>query len=190
MRLLGPAVVVVLFLARCVEMSIRRGSVRRTAMYPGTLWGMLIGGTGVVTASLAEFYLRPHPVGAAWIAVGTSIGLMSFLIRGWAAARLGPFWTMHIAIGEGQPLVREGPYSWVRHPVYLAAALELVGAMVVLKSWWGLAAFWALFAPAVSLRIVLEERAMIAHFGDTYRSYMTTTPALVRLRPPGRNRAP
>ena len=171
-------------------MGIRRGSVKRANIYPATLWGMLVGGTGVIAASLAEFYLRPHPVGGLWIAVGTSIGLLSFVLRAWAAARLGPFWTMHIAIGEGQPLVREGPYSWVRHPVYLAAALELVGAIVVLKSWWGLVTFLGLFAPAVGLRIVLEEKAMIAHFGDTYRSYMTNTPALVRLRPPGRNRAP
>jgi protein-S-isoprenylcysteine O-methyltransferase Ste14 len=143
-----------------------------------------------VGVALAEYFLRPHPTNWAWFGAGLAAGLSSFALRGWAAAHLRAYWSMHIEVRKDHPLVQEGPYAWVRHPIYTAAALELVGAILILQSWWSFLALALFFVPAVTVRILLEERAMIAHFGDTYRTYMTNTPALVRFLPPGRNRAP
>jgi protein-S-isoprenylcysteine O-methyltransferase Ste14 len=171
-------------------MATRRGSVKGSITNPGTWWALFLGGTAVVGAALAEYFLRPHPMNWVCFAVGAAIGVSSFALRGWAAAHLSAYWSMHIEVRKDHPLIQGGPYAWVRHPIYTAAGLELLGAILMLQSWWSLLAFGLLFVPALTGRIVLEERAMIAHFGDTYRTYMANTPALVRFLPPGRNRAP
>jgi protein-S-isoprenylcysteine O-methyltransferase Ste14 len=171
-----------LFLTRSVEMALRRGSVKGTIYHAGTWWALFASGTVVVSLSLAEYYLRPHPIAPPFFWTGIAAGLSSFVLRAWAARYLGVFWSMHIELREGHPLVAKGPYAWIRHPIYLAAAFELLGAVLLLESWWGFVGALVLFVPALVFRIVLEEKAMIAHFGDHYRTYMTTTPAIVPFR--------
>lgn len=163
-------------------MSLRRGSVKGRVYNPGTWWALFTSGTTVVALSLAEYYLRPHLISPLCFFMGIAAGISSFALRAWAARYLGVFWSMHIELREGHPLVEKGPYGLVRHPIYLAAVLELLGAVLLLESWWGLVGALVLFAPALVFRIVLEEQAMIAHFGDHYRTYMTTTPAIVPFR--------
>ncbi len=45
--------------------------------------------------------------------------------RFWVIATLGRFWTTRVITVPGAPLVRSGPFQWVRHPNYLIVALEV-----------------------------------------------------------------
>ena len=45
--------------------------------------------------------------------------------RLWVVATLGRFWTTRVISLPGAPLVRRGPFRWVRHPNYLIIALQL-----------------------------------------------------------------
>lgn len=173
-----PIIVAALFAARCVEMSVRKGIGRGRISYSATWWGMLLSGTAVVAIALFD-YLSAPKISPLVTLLGVSIGLSSFWLRARAAAALGAFWSMHIEIREGHPLVKAGPYAHVRHPIYTAAVLELAGAIITLQSLWGLAAALVIFLPALWARIVLEERAMTAEFGDQYREYIRTTPSLI-----------
>lgn len=47
------------------------------------------------------------------------------LARVWVIATLGPYWTTRIITLEGAPLIRSGPYRFVRHPNYLVVAGEI-----------------------------------------------------------------
>ncbi|MGZ5960633.1 MAG: isoprenylcysteine carboxyl methyltransferase family protein, partial [Rhizomicrobium sp.] len=47
------------------------------------------------------------------------------LCRVWVIATLGPYWTTRIITLPGAPLVRVGPYRFVRHPNYLVVAGEI-----------------------------------------------------------------
>jgi methyltransferase len=106
----------------------------------------------------AEWWLAPWPrigvhtyvaLGAAAVAVG---------VRYWAAASLGPFYTKRVLRLEGATLVAQGPYRWMRHPIYRAVWIEMVA--------WPLAfgcyatAGWMAVANALVLRhrIRVEER--------------------------------
>ncbi|MDB5611613.1 MAG: Protein-S-isoprenylcysteine O-methyltransferase Ste14 [Bradyrhizobium sp.] len=62
---------------------------------------------------------------------------------------------------RGQRVVSTGPYAWVRHPMYSGTILLLVGAALLLGSWWG-AAMSPLFAVLFAIRARIEERALIA----------------------------
>ena len=45
--------------------------------------------------------------------------------RLWVVATLGRFWTTRVISVPGAPLVRKGPFRWMRHPNYAIIALQL-----------------------------------------------------------------
>ena len=58
------------------------------------------------------------------------------ILRVWVIVTLGPFWTTRVLSVPGDPLVRRGPYRYLRHPNYVIvigeiAALPLVFGQVV-----------------------------------------------------------
>lgn len=46
-------------------------------------------------------------------------------LRIWTIATLGPFWTTRVITVPGAPLVRSGPYRFVRHPNYAIVTGEI-----------------------------------------------------------------
>ena len=55
------------------------------------------------------------------------LGLYAVLQLGrlWVISTLGRFWTTRIITLPATPLVRRGPYRFMRHPNYLVASLEI-----------------------------------------------------------------
>ena len=45
----------------------------------------------------------------------------------WARFYLGSNWSSAVSVKVGHELVRTGPYTWVRHPIYAGLLLALVG---------------------------------------------------------------
>lgn len=60
---------------------------------------------------------------------------------------------------RGQRVIDRGPYAVVRHPMYAASALYLIGMPLLLGSWFGLIGT-ATFLIGVSFRAVGEERTL------------------------------
>jgi methyltransferase len=84
------------------------------------------------------------------------------LLRVWVLATLGPYWTTRIITLEGAPLVRGGPYRFVRHPNYLVVASEILVLPLVFGEVWVAAVFTVLNALVLALRIREEEQALAA----------------------------
>ncbi|MDA8198735.1 MAG: isoprenylcysteine carboxylmethyltransferase family protein [Thermaerobacter sp.] len=70
---------------------------------------------------------------------------------------------------RGQTVVTTGPYRCLRHPMYAAAALMVVGVALLLGSWIGLAASVSIPA-ALAWRAVQEERTLAAELSG-YKEY-------------------
>jgi protein-S-isoprenylcysteine O-methyltransferase Ste14 len=71
-------------------------------------------------------------------------------------------------------LVKEGLYKYIRHPLYLS--LFLFGSGVVLKDPVSLQIILGVInALAVYFTSKIEEREMIARFGDPYKQYINET---------------
>lgn len=76
-----------------------------------------------------------------------------------------------VEIVEGQHVIDGGPYSVVRHPMYLGALVMMAGIPLGLGSWWGLIPA-VLLVPAIVWRLLREEAFLssnLAGYGE-YRS--------------------
>src|SRR5262249_26211531 len=65
-----------------------------------------------------------------------------------------------IELAADQRVISSGPYAIVRHPMYAAALLMLVGIPISLGSWWGLLVMVAIL-PALIWRLLDEERFLV-----------------------------
>lgn len=75
----------------------------------------------------------PADAGLSWPLLGL-FGLLQ-AARVWVIASLGRFWTTRIITLPRAPLVRRGPYRWVKHPNYLIVALEIPVLPAAFGAW-------------------------------------------------------
>lgn len=83
-------------------------------------------------------------------------------LRVWTLASLGPYWTTRIITLPDAPLVRRGPYRFVRHPNYLVVSLEIALLPLVFGEVAVAAVFSLLNAAALAWRIRQEDSALAA----------------------------
>ena len=76
---------------------------------------------GDLTAAAIRFWRWPVFV------VGLVLMWSGIVVRQWAIALLGRFFTVDVRVQSGQTVVDGGPYRWVRHPSYSGMILTLVG---------------------------------------------------------------
>ena len=89
-----------------------------------------------------------------------AIVLFSTVVRWWCIAALGKYWNTRIIVIPDAPLVRRGPYRWMRHPNYAAVTAE-VGALPLVHSAWLTAIVFSIAnALVVNVRIRAEDAAL------------------------------
>jgi methyltransferase len=91
-----------------------------------------------------------------------SVYLLLQIFRFWVMLSLGRFWTTRIITLPGAPLVKRGPYKFLRHPNYVVVALEVAVLPLVWNALSLAAAFTILNGWMLSVRIDAEERALSA----------------------------
>lgn len=119
------------------------------------------------------------PVGRTGIFwLGIFVALVGIVLRQYAVAALGPYFTTRIMTTPDQDVVETGPYRYVRHPSYSGLLLSALGVLLSAGNWLSLACF-VLALPGFLYRIRVEEGALIAALGKPYRDYMARTKRLV-----------
>jgi methyltransferase len=93
-----------------------------------------------------------------WSLLGLFVALQAARI--WVIASLGPYWTTRIITLPNAPLVRKGPYRFVRHPNYLVVAGEIAIFPLVFREIWVAVIFSVLNAAILSWRIRMENKAL------------------------------
>jgi len=161
---LRPAIFVILFLVavqRLVEIAYAQRNTRallaRGAVEIGRAHYPLI---VVLHAAwlTAIVLLLPPDATIHWWAL--SIFLLLQLARVWVIATLGPYWTTRIITLDGAPLVRNGPYRFVRHPNYLVVAGEIAALPLAFGEAWVAIVFSVLNAAILAWRIRAEDVAL------------------------------
>jgi protein-S-isoprenylcysteine O-methyltransferase Ste14 len=76
-----------------------------------------------------------------------------------------------VEVEQGQKVIDTGPYSLVRHPMYLAAIIMYGFTPLALGSYWALLPSLLTFPPLLVLRIVNEEQVLRREL-PAYEAYM------------------
>ena len=120
-------------------------------------------------ASVAPGAVIPGGVGA--FVIGAVAGWLGLLLRWWCFVALGRYFTVVLKTTSDQVVVERGPYRFLRHPSYSGLLLALLGCGVMLGNWAATLTAFAVLLAAVVYRIRIEERALIASLGDSYRVF-------------------
>lgn len=82
------------------------------------------------------------------------------MARIWVMASLGRYWTTRILVPREAPLVRRGPYRFLKHPNYWVVVGEIALLPLALGSWTLAAIFSVLNAAILYWRIRVEEGSL------------------------------
>jgi len=93
------------------------------------------------------------------------------LLRISAILTLGKFFTATARATRQQILVKNGPYSLIRHPSYAGAIIVMTGVPVLLNNIVTFFSTILLLTLAYNIRIKNEEKVLISIFGDKYVQY-------------------
>jgi protein-S-isoprenylcysteine O-methyltransferase Ste14 len=137
------------------------------------LWlGFELGGLGLTPT--AGFILAT--------ALTIAVAAVAAAIRLWGTAYLGGFTVQNAEMKAG-PMLADGPYRYVRNPLYIGSFLTL-GVICVLMPPTG-AAFTAVLLAVFLFRLILGEEAFLApRLGEPYVAYCKAVPRIIpSLRP-------
>lgn len=95
----------------------------------------------------------------------------------WARVHIGRNWGMPMSLREGHELVTSGPYARVRHPIYSAVLLTMLGSALAVDAGW-LAAF-VVFGAYFYASARTEERDLCVQFPAAYPEYLRRTKRLI-----------
>jgi methyltransferase len=96
-----------------------------------------------------------------WLAVPMLVLLAaSQALRWWCISTLGPQWNTRVVVVPGMPLVRTGPYRWLRHPNYVAVVTEGLALPLVHTAWVTALLFTVLNAAVLTMRIRCENQLL------------------------------
>ena len=155
------------------------------------LWG----GTTVVLVILAPWWLGwrwygvlpLQVIGGVLVLVSVGVGAWACLKMGWArllfAGALFPPGAGAEENNVPQRLVLEGPYRYVRNPLYDTDFALILGTGLLAQKWF-LILLAALYAAQLALQLPLEERELRARFGRPYRRYCDLVPRFIPRRRP------
>lgn len=178
------ASVILIYLTRMIELGARRDTTAGPIRERLTLRLFVLAGTLMVAGSVVEFFVRHLTLNLWTFAGGWMCAALSVVIRRQAIAALGKFWSLHVEIRDGHQFVQAGPFRWMRHPTYFSMILELASIGLILISPWTFLVVSLIFFPTLLLRLRVEEGALVEKFGEAYRRYQRTTPALFPYRFP------
>lgn len=164
-RLLYTGLVVLVALQRLGELAVSRRNEARLRSRGAVEAGaghypvMVALHTGFLAACAAEVWLLDRPFVPALAAAALAVLLAASALRVWTLATLGGRWTTRVLVLPEEDPVTGGPYRHLRHPNYLAVALEVAALPLVHAAWLTALVFSAAGALLLRVRIRAEERA-------------------------------
>jgi protein-S-isoprenylcysteine O-methyltransferase Ste14 len=115
--------------------------------------------------------LWPVRLGAALTVAGVAFAI-------WARMRIAGNWSSDVTLKRDHELIVDGPYAFVRHPIYTGILLGLLGTALAVGEWRALFGV-AIAAGAFWRKLTIEEAVMRRQFGEAYARYTERVPALV-----------
>ena len=142
---------------------------------------------GVPLLAAVVFYFL-DPLSPGWARIDLPVGLRfsgvflgsaSLILLARAHRALGRNFSPTLIFQRDHRLVTEGPYRYIRHPIY-AAYLLLFTAGFLVTTHWGIGVFGvSIIGLLMTFRLRREEELLEEHFGEEYLAYSGKTPRFI-----------
>lgn len=165
----------------------------RTAGGTATTWWHALVSVALAFVLVAQPLLWPrlglyteHAWGLVIQAFGILAICFSFALLAWSRVHLGHFYAQRAEVQPGHRVIDDGPYAYVRHPIFSAYMLQAIGLLLVVPS------LTMLLATVYSLSLFTwtgkRDEGLLRAELPGYTEYMARTPAFFpRLRRVGRS---
>lgn len=101
----------------------------------------------------------------------------------WSALRaLGKQWSLQARVLEDHKLVREGPYRFVRHPIYSGILGMIVAGGLAWTHCIRSTIALVLFGVGTAIRVQSEEKLLREQFGAEFEDYKRNVPAVLPIK--------
>jgi methyltransferase len=160
------ALVALVGVERLAELALSRRNVRRALargaveegrdQYP---WMVALHASFLAAGPL-EVWSLGRPCIASLAAPMLSLVAGAMALRYWVILTLHGRWTTRVVYVPGDPLVKDGPFRWLRHPNYLAVVVEIAALPLVHTAWLTCLGYSVANAFALRQRIGTEEAAL------------------------------
>jgi protein-S-isoprenylcysteine O-methyltransferase Ste14 len=120
---------------------------------------------------------KPVEITLSFLAIVSAVGSVVFVMS--AVKTLGKEWSLTARLVEGHKLATEGPYRFVRHPIYTAMLGMLLATGLAISRWPALVLAMVIFFIGTAIRIRTEERLLREAFGAEFEVYKGRVSALV-----------
>ena len=160
---MSTAILIVLLVAleRAAELVYARHNTKRLLAEGGIEWGA--GHYPFLVALHAGWLLAILVLADADQPLDMSLLIVFLALQGarlWVIMTLGRYWTTRIITLPGVPLVRRGPYRYLRHPNYAIVVAEIAVLPLVFGAWRVALVFSLLNLALLRHRIRVENQAL------------------------------
>jgi len=107
--------------------------------------------------------------------IGFSLFIIGLALQGVAEATLGKYYLPSIGTAEGQKIIKNGIYKYIRHPGYFGEIIIFFGLGFVTYSLLGILGAFIVSLMIYFGEVIPEEKYMLEKFGKEYEEYMKET---------------
>jgi protein-S-isoprenylcysteine O-methyltransferase Ste14 len=129
----------------------------------------------IVAILLASFTAAPYKEDSLTDLLFETSGLFLLTI-----CSIGRLWALlYISGYKKLELIMEGPYSMVRHPLYVFSLIGAIGIGLASENILVLAVMIIFYLSYYPLTILVEEKKLVDKFGQAYLDYIKRTPRFI-----------
>ena len=143
-----------------------------------TLVGLFFEILGIALAFTLRLPAGSSP-GIARLALSWLLAALAILIAWTSVTHLGRQFRIRAGLYADHQLVRTGPYTIVRHPIYASLLSMLLCTLLVLTPWQWMPLAVAVFLLGTEIRVHTEDRLLASRFGDQFSNYQRSVPAYI-----------
>jgi protein-S-isoprenylcysteine O-methyltransferase Ste14 len=140
-------------------------------------WGILLEFGSYALIWQGPFWTRSP---RAWQVVLAILLLLLACLLSWTSTRsLGRQFRLEAALGAEHQLVTQGPYRFIRHPIYASMLCLLLGTAILLTPLYLFVPAIVVFLIGTAIRIRIEDRLLAKRFGEQFENYRRSTSRLI-----------
>jgi protein-S-isoprenylcysteine O-methyltransferase Ste14 len=111
--------------------------------------------------------------------LGLATGIAAVSLSAWSVYHLGKQWSIVARTRQDHVLIDNGPYAYVRHPIYTARFMMLAAALLAVTDVKILVPALLAFLVGTMIRVQKEELLLRSRFGASFDAYVQAVPAVV-----------